>query len=87
MKELTIGVFAVTLIHVPTGRWKVRNTLTTFEHVTYGSEAEVVKQLEVQSKAWQAKFAPIQKVKQRGSAWRQKQSVEFAEAHQDKKTG
>ena len=85
MKELVVGVFAVKQLEEQ--RWQVTNTLTSFVHVTYGVEAEVCAQLEVQSKAWQAKFAPLQKAKQKGSAWRQKNTVEIAEAHQDKKTG
>ena len=37
-------------------RWRVRNTLTEIVHVTYGSEAEVVEQLELQTAAWRKRF-------------------------------
>lgn len=86
MKELVVGVFAVKQLEEQ--RWQITNSLTAFVHVTYGIEAEVVAQLQVQSKAWQAKLAPVQKAKQKGSAWRQKNTVEIAEVRQDKeKTG
>lgn len=53
------------------GRWKLRNTRTTFEHTSFGTEAEVREQAVLQSEAWERKFASLEKTKgQRGSAWR-----------------
>lgn len=55
------------------GRWRLRNTRTTFEHVTFGTEAEVREQALLQSEAWERKFAALNKAKgQRGSAWRER---------------
>ena len=52
---MNIGCFEVT--KVSTGKWKCVNTLTTFEHVTYGAEDDVRSQLEKQSIDWERRFA------------------------------
>jgi len=85
LKEMTIGIFTVKQLGEL--RWQVVNSLTSFRHVTYGTEAEVTEQLEVQSKAWKDKmaFGAANKGK-RGAAWRQKQRAEYHAAHQIKKT-
>lgn len=69
---ITIGCFEVE--EVSPGRWKVKNTRTTFEHVTYGTETEVREILTKQSAEWERKFAGLdtKKPKVRGSAWRNK---------------
>jgi hypothetical protein len=82
-KELTVGIFGVKQLSEL--RWRITNTLTTYVHVTYGPESEVIEQLEVQTKAWKGKLDPAAKGK-RGSAWRQKSSAEYAQA-QATKTG
>lgn len=38
-------------------RWRVTNTLTQIAHVTYGTDAEVREQLELQTAAWRRRFA------------------------------
>lgn len=79
LKEITVGIFLVK--QLSEGRWRVNNSLTQFVHVTYGTEADVVAQLEIQSKAWKDKFDRTAANKsKKGSAWRQKTSAEFAEA-------
>jgi len=75
MKQLTVGVFEV--VQLTEFRWRVRNTLTTFEHVTYGPEGEVIELLLAQSKAWKLKLDKTQP-KQVGQAWRRRQTVEAA---------
>ena len=52
---MRIGCFEVTAL--PGQRWRVVNTLTTFEHVTFGSEDDVRMQLETQSALWEKRFA------------------------------
>jgi hypothetical protein len=52
---MLIGCFEVELLS--RGRWRVRNTLTTYEHVTYGTEEEIREVLEQQSVAWKKRFA------------------------------
>ena len=61
-----IGCFEVE--ELTPGRWKVRNKLTSHEHVTYGTIAELRPLLEKQTKAWEAKYAP--KKGANGAAWR-----------------
>lgn len=50
-----IGVFEVE--QLSTLRWRCTNALTQIAHVTYGSEAEVREQLEVQTVAWRKRAA------------------------------
>jgi hypothetical protein len=76
-KQFSVGIFEVK--RLSEFRWHAHNTLTTFEHVTYGTEVEIVEVLQVQSEAWKKKFSEG-KPKGRGSAWRQKASAEFAAA-------
>lgn len=52
---LRIGIFDVT--ELSPGRWKALNTLTTFEHVTYGTVEDVQLVLEKQSEDWERRFA------------------------------
>lgn len=52
-----IGCFEVT--ELSPGRWRVVNTLTTFEYVTYGSEDDVRAGLENQSAQWEKRFAEM----------------------------
>lgn len=66
MKD-TVGCFE--LEELTSGRWKVKNTKTGFEHVTYGTEDEVRVQAEAQTEAWERKALSKGKP-QRGSAWR-----------------
>jgi hypothetical protein len=62
-----IGCFEIEPL--TSGRWKVKNIITTFEHVTYGTEEEVREQAQLQTEAWERKTGPKGKP-QRGSAWR-----------------
>ena len=66
MKD-TVGYFE--LEELTSGRWKVKNTKTGFEHVTYGSSEEVREQAEAQTEAWERKALSKGKP-QRGAAWR-----------------
>lgn len=59
-----VGIFD--LEPLTPGRWRVMNTTTRIEHVTYGTEEEVTKMLTIQSEAWQRKLAPGH----HGDGWR-----------------
>lgn len=63
---IEVGIFEVE--EVTRGRWKVLNKLTQVPHVTYGTEAEVREQLEIQSAKWKAKVSG--NAPQRESPWR-----------------
>lgn len=39
------------------GRWRAFNRLLGYQHVTYGTLAEVTEQLELQTTAWEQKYA------------------------------
>lgn len=52
---MKIGIFEVN--ELSPGRWRAVNTLTTFEHVTYGTVEDVQLVLEKQSEDWERRFA------------------------------
>lgn len=60
----TIGCFEVRLLNP--GRWQVKNLLTTFEHVTYGTEQEVCELLTKQTKDWERRYST-----KKGTPWRE----------------
>jgi len=48
---LTVGIFEIT--HLSADKWLVKNTITTFEHRTYGTQAEVEAEYKYQSDVWE----------------------------------
>lgn len=58
MSALTVGCFEVR--EVEPGKWFVKNTLTGFEHHTYGTQDEIVPLLEAQTEAWKARKATLE---------------------------
>lgn len=65
---LVVGCFEIT--EVSQGRWKVKNTLTDIEHVTYGTEEEVRAELSKQSDRWKVKFSETKTPRLQNVAWK-----------------
>ena len=64
-----IGCFVIN--ELSPGRWKVVNTLTQVEHVTYGTLDELESLLQQQTRAWQArlKVGPVTGKVDTGVSW------------------
>jgi hypothetical protein len=78
MKPKKIGCFEVTPLEP--GRWRVKNTLTGHEHVTYGTPKELKVQLTQQTEAWERKLKTDGAMKGvKGAAWRKQHNAEWAQ--------
>jgi hypothetical protein len=53
---MMIGCFEVEKLEE--GKWKVVNTLTTYQYVTYGTEEEIRELLEAQTVSWNRRLEP-----------------------------
>jgi hypothetical protein len=77
LETQTVGIFHVE--RLGKFRWRATNSLTQAMHVTYGVEVEVVEQLEIQSRAWELRFAREKGEKATpGAAWRDRKNQDFA---------
>lgn len=51
-----VGIFDIKADPESIGKWRITNTVTTFEHRTYGTWEEVEEQAKVQSEAWEKRL-------------------------------
>jgi len=60
-------------------RWEAKNTLCRFRHTTYGSQDDVIVQLQKQSDIWMEKFRSNELPKEVGWKWKEKFKSSYAE--------
>jgi hypothetical protein len=85
---IVIGCFEVEKLDGE--RWRCKNTLTTYEHISYGTEAEIRELLEAQTVSWNRRLEPKASGKSArlsSSRWSTQNTAEVARLKQEKEKG
>jgi hypothetical protein len=81
VKTITVGCFELTMLEK--GRWRFTNTLTSFVHISYGTEKEVREVAKAQSEAWKRRFSETGR--RTGEGFRRKMSLQTERRKAEKK--